>query len=98
MITKKVTLIRPSDDVNFYEFDLNFITYRKTNYLDTKKIQSVHEMDETGLKKTVTITFFDDATKDQYENDPIIKEQVKKRNQHNKTFGIKKEVYTKITG
>lgn len=88
MIIKTVRTTRPNTEVNFYEFSLDFVSYRLENYINTKKLKIENSLSEDGLTKISTFIFLDQATQNQYDKDPIISKELKNRNIYNRSQGI----------
>ena len=88
MITKIVKVIRPNSEVNFYEFSLEFVAHRLEKYINSGKITLEVSISEDGLTKTTVFEFLDQAAHLEYTNDPMIKDELRNRNVHNKSNGI----------
>lgn len=97
MIIKTVRTTRPNTEVNFYEFSLDFISYRLENYINTKKLKIENSLSEDGLTKISTFIFLDQATQNQYDKDSIISKEVKNRNIYNRSQEITTNVKTVST-
>jgi len=89
MITKIIKVVRPNTEVNFYEFSLEFVAHRLEKYINSGKITLEVSMSEDGLTKTTVFGFLDQAAQIEYSSDPVIKEEIKSRNMHNKSNNIK---------
>jgi hypothetical protein len=89
MITKIIKVVRPNTEVNFYEFSLEFVAHRLEKYINSGKITLEVSMSEDGLTKTTVFEFLDQAAQIEYSSDPVIKEEIKSRNMHNKSNNIK---------
>lgn len=88
MITKILKVVRPNTEVNFYEFSLGFVAHRLEKYITPGKVTLEVSMSEDGLTKTTVFEFRDQAAQIEYSSDPVIKEELKSRNMHNKSNNI----------
>lgn len=103
MITVTKTYTRPNTEVKWSRDALsatnNFTDYRKTNYVNTKKLESV-QVFESPDKLTLTYIFKWAAPNfyEEYKNDPAVKLYTADRDEYNQSVGIVSTEPVVVTG
>lgn len=89
MIIKSIKVIRPNTEVDFYEFSLEFISYRLANYITPGKLKIETSMSDDGLSKISTFIFLNQEIKNAYSSDLTVQEELRRRSVYNSANGIK---------
>jgi hypothetical protein len=88
MIIKSIKVIRPNTETDFYDFSLEFVSHRLENYINTGMLSIGTVMSDDGLSKTSTFIFSNQTAKNKYSLDPIVVEELRRRNIYNNSNGI----------